>query len=214
MCGRYYVEISKDELSFINNIDSFNYSKNYNISPQSEVPSVIDNNLVLTKWGYLPDWLKKQNNPRPLFNTRVESLLEKKTFTSAFKNSRCLMPITGWYEWTEENDTKQPYFFFNQTRKIMFAAGLFWKRSSGVIETSIITREAYDPLSTIHSRTPLILSDAAIETWLSNRDILEVYENVKELKVPTITFHKVDKAVNNPRNNNESLINQYQDIPF
>ena len=152
MCGRYYVDVSKDELSFVKNFSEFEYEQNFNVAPQAVAPCIIDNTLVAVNWGYFPDWLKQQSNPRPLFNTRYESLLEKKTFTSAFKNSRCLVPITGWYEWKEEEGIKQPYYFFSNSSETLIAAGLYWNRSSGDIESSIITREAVADLqlSLIH----------------------------------------------------------------
>ena len=111
MCGRYYIDIENDELSFVNNYSEIEYKQNFNVAPQNQAPCIIDNNLIIANWGYFPEWLKSQSNPRPLFNTRYESLLEKKTFTSAFKNSRCLIPISGWYEWKEEDGIKQPYYF-------------------------------------------------------------------------------------------------------
>ena len=113
MCGRYYIDIEKDELSFVDNFNGVEYDQNFNVAPQNQAPCIIDNNLVIANWGYFPDWLKSQSNPRPLFNARYESLLEKKTFTSAFKNSRCVIPITGWYEWKDEDGIKQPYYFFH-----------------------------------------------------------------------------------------------------
>ena len=119
MCGRYYVDVAKDELSFVNNFKEFEYEENFNVAPQTAAPCIIDNNLVSANWGYFPDWLKKQANSRPLFNTRYESLLEKKTFTSAFKNSRCLIPISGWYEWKEEEGIKQPYYFSSNSSTFM-----------------------------------------------------------------------------------------------
>ena len=69
MCGRYYVDVSKDELSFVNNFSEFEYEQNFNVAPQAVAPCIIDNNLVTVNWGYFPDWLKQQSNPRPLFNT-------------------------------------------------------------------------------------------------------------------------------------------------
>ena len=77
--NRNYIDIAKDELSFVNNISEIEYEQNFNVAPQNQAPCIIDNNLVIANWGYFPDWLKSQSNPRPLFNTRYESLLEKKT---------------------------------------------------------------------------------------------------------------------------------------
>ena len=214
MCGRYYLEISKENMSFVSNIDSYEYKTNYNISPQSIVPAIINNELINTKWGYFPSWLKEQDNSRPLFNSRYESLLEKKTFTSAFRNNRCLIPLSGWYEWRTENDIRQPYFFYNKENLQIFSAGLFWKRSNGDIETSIITREAVPPLDTIHNRSPLILNTSQIDIWLSDKEVDLIYDDIKNVDYEDILFHKVDKAVNNTKNTNASLINKFEEVPF
>ena len=214
MCGRYYLEISKENMSFVSNIDSYEYKTNYNISPQSIVPAIINNELINTTWGYFPSWLKEQDNSRPLFNSRYESLLEKKTFTSAFRNNRCLIPLSGWYEWRTENELRQPYFFYNKENLQIFTAGLFWKRSNGDIETSIITREAVPPLDTIHNRSPLILNNFQIESWLSDKEVDLIYDDIKNVNYEDILFHKVDTAVNNTKNKNASLINKYEEVPF
>ena len=214
MCGRYYIDIAKDELSFVNNFSEIEYEQNFNVAPQAHAPCIIDNNLVIANWGYFPDWLKSQSNPRPLFNTRYESLLEKKTFTSAFKNSRCLIPISGWYEWKEEEGIKQPYYFFYTSESLLFAAGLYWNRSSGDIETSIITREAVDSLQVIHNRSPLLLTSEQRDIWLSDLSSEEIYSEILDYTYDDIEFHKVDRAVNNPRNNNDSLIRKYEEVPF
>ena len=214
MCGRYYLEISKEDMSFVDNIDSFEYKTNYNISPQTTVPAIINNELLNTTWGYFPSWLKEQDNPRPLFNSRYESLLEKKTFTSAFRNNRCLIPLSGWYEWRTENESRQPYFFHNKDNLQIFTAGLFWKRSNGDIETSIITTEAVPPLDTIHNRSPLILNTSQIESWLSDKEVDLIYDDIKNVNYEDILFHKVDKAVNNTKNTNASLIKKFEEVPF
>ena len=212
MCGRYYLEISKNELSHVSNIEEFEFEPNFNIAPQSKVPAIINNNLTMTTWGYFPDWLKSQANSRPLFNTRFESVQEKKTFQSAFKNNRCIIPISGWYEWKRDGENKIPYYFFNNST--MFAAGLFWTRSSGDIETSIITREASSNLSVVHNRSPLILNEDELTIWNSDIDSGEIYDGINNYDYDKVTYHEVDKAVNNPRNNNESLIKEYTETPF
>ena len=214
MCGRYYVDISNDKLLFVSNINEIEYEKNFNVAPQTLAPCIIDNKAVIANWGYFPDWLKNQSNPRPLFNTRYESLLEKKTFTTAFKNSRCLIPISGWYEWKEEDGIKQPYYFFDTSESLLFAAGLYWNRSSGDIETSIITREAVSLLQPIHNRSPLLLTSDSRDLWMSDAPSKEIYTEVLGYTYSDIEFYKVDRAVNNPKNNNDSLVKKYEEVPF
>ena len=141
-------------------------------------------------------------------------MLEKKTFTSAFRNNRCLIPLSGWYEWRTENESRQPYFFYNKENLQIFSAGLFWKRSNGDIETSIITREAVPPLDTIHNRSPLILNTSQIDSWLSDKEVDLIYDDIKNVNYEDILFHKVDKAVNNTKNTNASLIKKFEEVPF
>ncbi len=42
----------------------------------------------------------------------------------------------------------------------------------------------------------------------------EIYPEVLGHEYDTIEFHKVDRAVNNPKNNNDSLIRKYEEVPF
>ena len=103
---------------------------------------------------------------------------------------------------------------FSKKNQQIFSAGLFWKRSNGDIETSIITREACPPLDTIHNRSPLILNTSQIESWLSDKDVDLIYGDIKNVNYEDILFHKVNTAVNNTKNKNSSLIDEYREVPF
>tara|TARA_B100001094_G_scaffold283937_1_gene297032 strand:+ start:69 stop:710 length:642 start_codon:yes stop_codon:yes gene_type:complete len=213
MCGRYY--LNHDNL-LMENFDSNNtisYETNFNITPQTKVPVLIESKLTMATWGFFPDWIKSQKNSKPLFNTRWETIQEKRTFQTAFKKHRCLVPISGWYEWKNVNDEKQPYFFHKEN-KLLQAAGLYWLRSSGDIEFSIITNEAEDDLLTIHNRTPLILNKESQNVWISDIEIDTLYQDISVQKKLDINFHRVSKSVNNPKNTNSSLIKEYTEVPF
>jgi len=213
MCGRYY--LNHDNL-LLENFDSNNtisYETNFNITPQTKVPVLIESKLTMATWGFFPDWIKSQKNSKPLFNTRWETIQEKRTFQTAFKKHRCLVPISGWYEWKNVNDEKQPYFFHKEN-KLLQAAGLYWLRSSGDIEFSIITNEAEDDLLTIHNRTPLILNKESQNVWISDIEIDTLYQDISVQKKLDINFHRVSKSVNNPKNTNSSLIKEYTEVPF
>ena len=213
MCGRYYLDL---DILLTENFDSNNtisYETNFNITPQTKVPVLIENKLTMATWGFFPDWIKSQKNSKPLFNTRWETIQEKRTFQTAFKKHRCLVPISGWYEWKNVNDEKQPYFFHKENQ-LLQAAGLYWLRSSGDIEFSIITKEAEDDLLTIHNRTPLILNKESQNVWISDIEIAKLYQDISVQKKLPINFHRVSKSVNNPKNTNSSLIKQYTEVPF
>lgn len=213
MCGRYYLDLG---ILLMENFDSNNtisYETNFNITPQTKVPVLIENKLTMATWGFFPDWIKSQKNSKPLFNTRWETIQEKRTFQTAFKKHRCLVPISGWYEWKNVNDEKQPYFFHKENQ-LLQAAGLYWLRSSGDIEFSIITKEAEDDLLTIHNRTPLILNKESQNVWISDIEIDTLYQDISVQKKLPINFHRVSKSVNNPKNTNSSLIKEYTEVPF
>ena len=213
MCGRYYLDFDLLESENFDSKNSIIYETNFNITPQTKVPIFIENELTMATWGFFPDWIKNQKNSKPLFNTRWETVQEKRTFKAAFKKHRCLVPISGWYEWKNVNDEKQPYFFYKQN-ELLKAAGLYWLRSSGDIEFSIITKEAEDNLLTIHNRTPLILNNDSQKLWTSHIDLNNLYSDITNQKNPSINFHRVSKSVNNPKNTNSSLINEYTEVPF
>ena len=213
MCGRYYLDFDILESENFDLKNSVSYETNFNITPQTKVPIFIENELTMATWGFFPDWIKNQKNSKPLFNTRWETVQEKRTFKAAFKKHRCLVPISGWYEWKNVNDEKQPYFFYKQN-ELLKAAGLYWLRSSGDIEFSIITKEAEDNLLTIHNRTPLILNNDSQKLWTSHIDLNNLYSDISKQKNPSINFHRVSKSVNNPKNTNSSLINEYTEVPF
>lgn len=213
MCGRYYLDLDILESENFDLKNSIIYETNFNITPQTKVPIFIENELTMATWGFFPDWIKNQKNSKPLFNTRWETVQEKRTFKAAFKKHRCLVPISGWYEWKNVNDEKQPYFFYKQN-ELLKAAGLYWLRSSGDIEFSIITKEAEDNLLTIHNRTPLILNNDSQKLWTSHIDLNNLYSDISKQKNPSINFHRVSKSVNNPKNTNSSLINEYTEVPF
>jgi putative SOS response-associated peptidase YedK len=65
------------------------------------------------RWGLVPSWW-----PKPLkelkaatFNARAETVADKPMFRDAFKRARCLIPASGYFEWQDTHDGKQPYYF-------------------------------------------------------------------------------------------------------
>ena len=65
------------------------------------------------RWGLVPYWWSKQLKELRLaiFNARVETVTTKPFFREPFKKKRCLMPVSGYYEWQDTQDGKQPHHF-------------------------------------------------------------------------------------------------------
>ena len=62
MCGRYHLDVNTLYEENIEKEENFKYESNFNITPQSEVPLVINEKLTMATWGYYPEWLKSQKN--------------------------------------------------------------------------------------------------------------------------------------------------------
>ncbi len=72
----------------------------------------------------MPAWWKKPLSELPsTFNARAETVAEKPMFRSAFKSRRCVIPASGFYEWTSTPGAKTPrYFSAPDGRPLAFAA--------------------------------------------------------------------------------------------
>ena len=214
MCGRYYNFISKDELSYLTNNELICEFKNYNIVPSSKVAIVIDNQIVSAKWGFYPTWLKEMKDSKPLINARLETVLEKKTFKTPFEKRRCIILMSGWYEWKQEGESKIPYAFFKENNKLIKVAGIYSKRSDESIETCILTKDSTSKLKNIHERMPVVLNEELLSDWNNYETDTKYLQEKLNLEINNINYHRVDIAVNNPKNNNDNLYKEYSELPF
>jgi SOS response associated peptidase (SRAP) len=65
--------------------------------------------LVPMRWGLIPAWWVKSLKEIPAtFNARAESVADKPMFRDAFKAKRCIIPASGFYEWTGDKGDRQP----------------------------------------------------------------------------------------------------------
>jgi len=59
-----------------------------------------------------------------------------------------------------------------------------------------------------------LLNEKQRELWVSELSSEEIYSEILDYTYNDIEFYKVDRAVNNPKNNNDSLIQKYEEVPF
>lgn len=229
MCGRYALNISGDDLAleFAAGIKDATFSaSNWNISPTTAVPFINADdekgeirNVNTASWGLIPSWAKDASRASNAINARVESISEKPTFKSAFKSRRCLIPVTGYYEWATElgkYKPKQPFYISHKNKSSLAIAGLYesWinpESKQSVQSAAIITREAVGILAPIHHRMPIILPKDLWSTWLSSNSLLpneiDDYLNMIDIKEADqdLIFWPVSDDVNNARNTGADL---------
>ena len=65
--------------------------------------------LVSMRWGLVPFFWKKPLKEMPAtFNARAETVSEKPMFREAFRRRRCIIPASGFFEWTGEASKGSP----------------------------------------------------------------------------------------------------------
>ena len=206
MCGRYKITkpVSKTIKLVKKNI-KVDDSDNYNAHPSQKLPIIKSYTngkaLELCEWGLSPAWSKKLEKFTPLINARKETLVEKITFKSLIQSSRCLVPADGYYEWKRGNKIKVPYYFTRENDELIFFAAIHQNN-----QFCIITKEASENVSKIHHREPLIINESQINNFLNiKKNIMEVLNSIK---APKIKYYEISTSVNNPINNDSSLINK------
>ena len=93
-------------------------------------------------------------------------------FRSAFKRTRCLIPISGYFEWKAAPDGKQPFYFSRADGAPITVAGLWdeWRDpESGepLKSCAMIITEANEFTRDTHDRMPVILDSESFAPWLS-----------------------------------------------
>ena len=89
---------------------------NFNVAPTANVPIIRLNQetqeqeLIIARWGLIPHWAKNLKIP-PFFNARADKLPGNKVFWPSIKR-RCIIPMSGFYEWAEQTKQKQPYYIY------------------------------------------------------------------------------------------------------
>ena len=175
MCGRFSLNTPPQRIKERFGLDQMpELFARYNIAPSQMVPAVrtsgSSRELVMLHWGLLPSWAKDEKIAYSMINARAETVATKPAFRSAFRQRRCLIPASGFYEWKQEGRIKQPYHFRMRDGDVFAFAGLWehWEGAGGkVIEScSIIVTDANELLRPVHDRMPVILDPDDYTTWL------------------------------------------------
>lgn len=113
------------------------------------------------------------------FNARIETVTTKPFFREPFKKKRCLMPVSGYYEWEDTPGGKQPHYFTARDGSpVMTIAGLWdeWKnRESGerIKSCTMIISEPNSFVAEVHDRMPVLLQPDQFDHWLSGTMTIE-----------------------------------------
>jgi putative SOS response-associated peptidase YedK len=223
MCGRFALSAMLTDIA-----EEFSTSAapdrtlpvDWNIKPTQDIYIIKNEEIAIASWGLIAPWSKNSSDAlrsqSQAINARSESVHEKPTFRNAFRQRRCLVPASGYFEWATElgrYKTKQPVFITRDDEKLLAFAGIFdrWISPEGEIRDSvaIITRDAVGDLAKVHNRMPLFLPRDRWSMWMDSK--LTEVEKVRELMHVSkpdehLRFWPVSTLVNSIRNNGSELI--------
>jgi putative SOS response-associated peptidase YedK len=208
MCGRFAITLPSDAMAQLFDAvpaNSLPEVPNYNVCPTNDVHVVLSSGgrrLQAMRWGFLPNWYKAPNDGPLLINARAETLAEKPAFKAACRERRCLIPVTGFYEWTKDDaGNRLPWYIHPAKDGPLVMAGIWqdWEREGQSFRTcAIVTCAANRAMSALHHRMPVCLDRADWGKWLG-----EEGHGAAALMVPApdeaLAFHRVDPKVNSNR---------------
>ncbi|HVN58036.1 MAG TPA: SOS response-associated peptidase [Bacteroidales bacterium] len=187
MCFTVNVNLIKEELenrygaTFLDP-DKYRPSYYYHAYAMPDLPVICEGNskkISVMKWGLIPYWTKSRQEADEIrlktLNARAESAESKPSFSPSFSSKRCLVPVSGFFEWQHHKSEKIPWYIFRSDEDIMSLGGLWaeWTdRSTGeILNTfSVITTTANRLMSEIHNsrkRMPVIIEKDNEQAWLS-----------------------------------------------
>ena len=225
MCGRIVLNTAPGELAteFRLNAEPTLVPR-FNIAPTQPVAAVrVGDGGVrvcdLLPWGLVPKWSPDPRVGAKMFNARSETVTEKPSFREAFARRRCLVPVTGFYEWKRRGDQSEPHYFTSPDNRLLALAGLWerWEYPGGdVLETcSVLTTAANRLMRRVHHRMPVILPAAAHDRWLDTPP--DQAEDLRALLTPAgenaLRTWPVETLVNRVVNDGPELIVPVHDDP-
>jgi putative SOS response-associated peptidase YedK len=177
MCARYDNLIPREAYHALfraERLPQSNFPPRYNIAPTDPIPIVRvdprdgERELTMARWGLIPFWMKEKPKV-PHINARAETVHKLPLFREAFARRRCLVPATGFYEWQQRADGKQPWRFVRRDLEPFAFAGLFeFARLNGeeILSATIIVGEPNPLVAAVHDRMPVILMPDDYDRWL------------------------------------------------
>ena len=194
----------------------------YNIVPDRDIVVVRaggdGREAARLRWGLLPPWAKDSADRGRQINARSETVFEKPTFKSAVLRHRCLIPASGFFEWQKGGGQSQPFFIHRADAAPLAMAGIWRESRFGDIvvqSCAILTMDAHPSIAGIHHRMPVMLRPSVWESWVDPQctDISSLRRALQVLPEEEITARPVSRAVNNPANDDNRLVERQDEPP-
>ena len=173
MCGRFTITHPNEALAALFDAVSGNdlpEVPNFNVCPTNSVAVVTSDGgqrrLRAMRWGFLPSWYKAPNDGPLIINARSDTVATKPAFREAIRARRCIVPASGFYEWSEGPKGERLPWYFSRTDGLPMALAGVWQRWGEVDTVAIVSTEAGPTMAGIHHREPVVLDRKDWPLWL------------------------------------------------
>ncbi len=184
MCGRYALNASASqvieqfELHFeIDRIRETYQREEKEVWP-TKVEPVIQNKdgnrqIVDTQWGLQNVRVGGVSIEKPVINATFERLKTSYMWKKAIQGTRCILPITSYFEWKEITPVlSDKYELYWKDKSLVGFAGLKFpfidKDKKTKIGFVVITMPANEKVSFVHHRQPGIILKKDYSAWLDD----------------------------------------------
>jgi putative SOS response-associated peptidase YedK len=199
MCGRYALHANPEVVALQFGLEGVpDFEVRYNICPGTEILTVDGRRKArFLPWG------------TQFANARAETVRERPAFRNAFRQFRCLVPASGFYEWQNIGRTKQPWYIRPAGEKLFALAGLvlLWQGKRSV---TLITTEPNELMRGIHDRMPVLVAPQDYDAWLASPNPGAL---LRSYPADAMRAHTVHPRVSAPANDDASLISQFDAQP-
>ena len=220
VCGRAYETYSDEELYFRylekRPDTSLILPPVYNLCPTQDSPIVRDvpgeRRIEMMRWQLVPATEPVFTTRLSTINARSESIFESRLYRDLVIRQRCIVPLSGFYEWKRIGEWKRPFKIHLRDEPIMSVAGIWETWRAGTTEErrsfAILTTSANEFMRDIHDRMPVILSRDDEAAWLDptlrGREVLQ--QLLKPCPGSWLTAAEVSPLVNSAKNNSAELL--------
>lgn len=219
MCGRFTRMYSWKVLHDLLNVRyplPEEMRSSWNVAPSQTTPVCRLNEkgereLVVMRWGFTPRW-SKDGKPGPI-NARSETVATNGMFRDAYKSRRCLVPISGFYEWQTTPNGKQPHYIHLLNDEAFCLAGIWeqWGKPDDTVESfTVLTTTPNEIVAKLHDRMPVIVRPEDYDAWLASADPpARLFEPFAAEETQT---YPVSSRVNSPKHDEPGLCVKAQEL--
>jgi putative SOS response-associated peptidase YedK len=164
------------------------------------------------RWQLVPDWEPVFNTKLSTINAKSETVFNSRLFGDLVLRQRCVIPLSGFFEWKDGGNSKRPFKIHPRDNALMSVAGIWdtWRPGTPHQRHSftILTTASNPLMLNIRDRMPVILDGAALAEWIDpemqEQKILE--ELLRPCPEEWLTAIEISPLVNSVKNNTPEVL--------